>query len=687
VDGIAVDVMPNTSVLQACEKAGVNVPRFCYHEALSVAGNCRMCLVEVEKVPKCVASCAFPVMPNMNVYTNTPVVKKAREAVMEFLLANHPLDCPICDQGGECDLQDQAMTHGSDSSRFFEYKRGVEDKNVGPLVKMVMTRCIHCTRCVRFAEEIAGVQDLGMTGRGKTVEIGTYVEKIMSSELSGNVIDLCPVGALTSKPYAMTARPWELRDTESIDVHDAIGSNIVVRSRGTDIMKIEPKRNPMVNEEWLSDKSRFSYDGLVSQRLDTPMIKENGTFVPVTWEVALKKIAEKMGSTSGDKMKAVVGDLADCESIMALKDFMNQAGCENLECRQDGAELVADLRGGYLLNTGLQDSEQTDCVLLVGTNPRHEAPLFNTRLRKSVLHKDIDIGYIGPAVDLTYGIDHLGNGTATLAKLAKGDHPFCEQLAAAEKPMVVLGMSGLRREDAAAVKASVATLAKNIPNLLTDSWNGFNVLHTAAARVGALELGFVPSGESSAAEFVYLLGADDFSEAAVPAGAFVVYQGHHGDAGAVAADVILPGAAYTEKHGTYVNTEGRVQRAKRAKAPIGDAREDWAIVRALSEVCGKPLAYDSLDGVRARMAEVSPTLVTEGVHDCPLTNLALDQATTVKDKMTPSPFARAVDNFYMTNAINRSSVTMAKCTAAKQPSYAFVGAGVTSDDAKTYVTA
>merc|ERR1711871_711765 len=458
-------------------------------------------------------------------------------------------------------------------------------------------------------------------------------------------------------------------------------------SRGTDIMKIEPKRNPMVNEEWLSDKSRFSYDGLVSQRLDTPLVKENGTFVPVSWEKALETVASKMSATPGSKMKAVVGDLCDTESIMALKDFMNQAGCENLECRQDGADLLADLRGGYLLNTGLQPTEQADCVLLVGTNPRHEAPLFNTRLRKLVLHKDIDIGYIGPAVDLTYGIDHLGNGTSTLAALAKGENPFCELLAAAERPMVVLGMSGLRREDAGAVKAAVATLAKNIPNLVTDSWNGFNILHTAAARVGALEPGFVPSGETTSPDFVYLMGPDDFSADAIPDEAFVVYQGHHGDAGATRADVILPGAAYTEKHGTYVNTEGRVQRAKRAKAPIGDARDDWAIIRALSEVCGKPLAYDSLDGVRARMAEVSPTLVTEGVHDCPLTNLALDQATTVKDKMTLSPFARAVDNFYMTNAINRSSVTMAKCTAAKQPSYAFVGAGVTCDDAKTYVTA
>lgn len=639
-----------------------------------------MCLVEVEKAPKCIASCAWPVMPNMAIYTNTPVVKKAREAVMEFLLANHPLDCPICDQGGECDLQDQAMTHGSDSSRFFEFKRGVEDKDVGPLVKMIMTRCIHCTRCVRFAEEIAGVQDLGMTGRGGTVEIGTYVEKLMSSELSGNVIDLCPVGALTSKPYAMTARPWELRDTETIDVHDAIGSNIVVRSRGTDIMKMEPKRNPYVNEEWLSDKSRFSYDGLVRQRLDSPMVKENGSFVKVSWEEALEKVSAAMGAAK--KPKAMAGDLCDVESMMALKDLMNKAGCDNLECRQDGADLSADIRGGYLFNTTLEGAETSDCVLLVGCNPRHEAPLLNTRIRKAVIRNDIEVGYIGPAVDLTYGIEHLGHGTATLEALAAGKHPFCELLAAAERPMIVVGMAGLQRSDAAAVKSSVATLAQNVPNLVTEGWNGVNTLHLAASRAGALEIGFVPSGdlaESVPSDFVYLLGADEFDEAAIPADAFVVYQGSHGDAGAHRADVILPGAAYTEKHGTYVNTEGRVQRAKKVKSPVGDAREDWAIVRALSEVAGKALPYDSLDGVRARMAEVSPSLVEEGVvpRTKSLTKMYLGEAAAAGGKMDFSPFARTVDNFYMTNPINRASSVMAKCTATKRPSYAYVGGGVT----------
>jgi len=538
---------------------------------------------------------------------------------------------------------------------------------------------IHCTRCVRFAEEIAGVQDLGMTGRGTNVEIGMYVEKLLSSELSGNVIDLCPVGALTSKPYQMTARPWELRDTESVDVHDAIGSNIVIRSRGTDIMKIEPKRNPFVNEEWLSDKSRFSCDGLVSQRLDAPLIKENGTFKKVSWAEALNHVADKMAATPASKMQAMVGDLCDTESIMALKDFMNQAGCENLECRQDGADLAADLRGGYLLNTGIASTEESDCVLLVGTNPRHEATLLNTRLRKCVLRNDIDVGYIGPSVDLTYGVEHLGNGAGTLAALARGEHPFCETLAAAEKPMIILGMSGLCRDDAAAVKAAASTLAQNIPNLLTDSWNGFNVLHTAASRVGALELGFVPSveGQTVTPSFVYLMGADECVDS-VPADAFVVYQGHHGDAGAQRADVILPGAAYTEKHGTYVNTEGRVQLAKRVLTPVGDAREDWAIIRALSEVCGRPLPYESLDGVRARMAEVSPTLVTEGVHDCPLTSIALQHAAQSKAQISATPFDRVVDNYYMTNSINRSSATMAKCTAAKQPSYEFVGAGMTN---------
>lgn len=668
VDGTPVEVNPGTSVLQACEKAGVHIPRFCYHEALSVAGNCRMCLVEVEKVPKCVASCAWPVMPNMGIWTNTPVVKKAREAVMEFLLINHPLDCPICDQGGECDLQDQAQTHGSDRSRYFEHKRGVEDKNVGPLVKTIMTRCIHCTRCVRFTEEIAGVHDFGMTGRGNHCEIGTYVEKLMTSELSGNVIDLCPVGALTSKPYSFTARTWELRTTESIDVHDAIGSNIAVNHRGTDILRVMPKRNVEVNEEWLNDKSRFAVDGLTRQRLDTPLIRRGSNLERISWEEALATLGSKIKS-AGANSAGIVGDLVDCEAIMSFKDLLNSNGCESVSC-QGRAQISNDVRAGYLLNSTINGAEQADAVLLIGCNPRHEATLLNTRLRKLVLHRDVEIATVGPPADLTYGTTHLGHGPKTLQSLAAGTNEFNDVLASAEKPMVIVGLSGLSRSDAADVKAAVAQLATKVPNLVTDDWNGLNLLHCDASAVGALELGIAstPGEDLAEKELVYLLGADDVSRDSLKSDGFVVYQGHHGDNGAQMADLILPGAAYTEKHGTYVNMEGRVQMTKKVVGAPGDAQEDWAIHRALSEVMGNTLPYDSLSGVRARMAEVSPALAAvEEVTPCPLTDLAISQAAAGGDasKMNNAPFKRQVTDFYMTNSIARASVTMAKCTTEK----------------------
>jgi len=680
VDGNPVEVNPGTSVLQACEKAGVHIPRFCYHEALSVAGNCRMCLVEVEKVPKCVASCAWPVMPNMGIWTNTPVVKKAREAVMEFLLINHPLDCPICDQGGECDLQDQAQTHGSDRTRYFEHKRGVEDKDLGPLVKTIMTRCIHCTRCVRFAEEIAGVADMGMTGRGNHCEIGTYVDKLLSSELSGNVIDLCPVGALTSKPYAFTARTWELRTTESIDVHDAIGSNIAINHRGTDIMRIMPKRNIEVNEEWLSDKSRFATDGLTKQRLDTPLIRRNGAFERISWEEAFTVLSEQMQTAGGEGTAGIVGDLADCESMMAFKDLLNQVGCEDVST-QGAAQISPDIRAGYLLNSTIQKTEQADAVLLVGCNPRHEATLLNTRLRKAVLHNDVEVATIGPPMDLTYGTTHLGHGTKTLQELAAGTNEYNEVLASAERPMIILGLSGLSRPDSAAVKASVAELAARVPNLISDEWNGLNVLHTSASMVGALELGLSSTPAASLADksLVYLLGADEVSRDSLKSDAFVVYQGHHGDNGAQMANLILPGAAYTEKQATYVNMEGRVQNTKKVVTPPGDAREDWAIIRALSEVMGSPLQYDSLAEVRSRMAQVSPSLVhVDEVTGCPLGELALEEAkSNSTGPMDASPFQRHVNNYYNTNPIARASVTMAKCTSEKAPKNCYAGTGVT----------
>eukprot|EP00658_Telonema_sp_P-2_P007614 TRINITY_DN12843_c0_g1_i1.p1 TRINITY_DN12843_c0_g1~~TRINITY_DN12843_c0_g1_i1.p1 ORF type:complete len:728 (+),score=220.21 TRINITY_DN12843_c0_g1_i1:1-2184(+) len=678
VDGNPVEVAPGTSVLQACEKAGVHIPRFCYHESLSVAGNCRMCLVEVEKVPKCVASCAYPVMPNMGIWTNTPVVKKAREAVMEFLLINHPLDCPICDQGGECDLQDQAQTHGSDRSRYFEHKRGVEDKNVGPLVKTIMTRCIHCTRCVRFAEEIAGVADLGMTGRGNHCEIGTYVDKLLTSELSGNVIDLCPVGALTSKPYSFTARTWELRSTESIDVHDAIGSNIVVNHRGTDIMRIMPKRNIEVNEEWLNDKSRFATDGLTRQRLDTPLVRRGANLERVSWEEALSTLSDKMKASKN--MAGIVGDLVDCEAMVSLKDLLNSHGCEDISC-QGAAQLSGDIRAGYLLNSTINKTEQSDAVLLIGCNPRHEATLLNTRLRKLVLHKDVEVATVGPATDLTYGTTHLGHGTKTLKALAAGTNEFNQVLADAERPMIILGLSGLSRKDAADVKAAVAELATKVPNLVTDDWNGLNVLHTSASMVGALELGLAstPAEDVASKDLVFLLGADEVSRDSFKSDAFIVYQGHHGDAGAQMADLILPGAAYTEKPATYVNMEGRVQMTKKVVAPPGDAREDWAILRALSQVSGKTLPYDTIDQVRERMADISPSLThVDELTGCPLSEMALAQAQAggSSSKMEESPFTRQVSNFYATNPIARASVTMAQCITDKAPKNSFTGNGV-----------
>jgi NADH dehydrogenase (ubiquinone) Fe-S protein 1 len=678
VDGAAVEVNPGTSVLQACEKAGVHIPRFCYHEALSVAGNCRMCLVEVEKVPKCVASCAWPVMPNMGIWTNTPVVKKAREAVMEFLLINHPLDCPICDQGGECDLQDQAQTHGSDRSRYFEHKRGVEDKNVGPLVKTIMTRCIHCTRCVRFAEEIAGVADFGMTGRGNHCEIGTYVDKLMTSELSGNVIDLCPVGALTSKPYSFTARTWELRTTESVDVHDAIGSNIAINHRGTDILRIMPKRNIEVNEEWLNDKSRFATDGLTRQRLDTPLIRRGSSLEAVSWEEALQALSAKMSSSSS--MAGVVGDLVDCESMVAFKDLLNAHGCEDVSM-QGSAQISGDIRAGYLLNSTIHKAEQADAVLVVGCNPRHEATLLNTRLRKLALHKDVEIATVGPPADLTYGTTHLGNSTKTLKDLAAGTNEFNEVLAQASNPLIIVGLSGLSRKDAAQVKAAVAELAARVPNLVTDDWNGLGVCHTSASMVGGLELGLssCPSDDLANKDLVYLLGADEVSRDSLKADAFIVYQGHHGDQGAQMADLILPGAAYTEKHGTYVNMEGRVQMTKKVVTAPGDAREDWAVLRALSEVSGKQLPYDTLPEVRERMAEISPSLAhVDELTGCPLTPLALAQAKAngKSSDLELSPFKRQVDNFYMTNPIARASVTMGQCVATKAPANAYTGNGM-----------
>ncbi|NDH62010.1 MAG: NADH-quinone oxidoreductase subunit G [Alphaproteobacteria bacterium] len=670
IDGVELEVPAGITVLQACELAGVEIPRFCYHERLSIAGNCRMCLVEVKPgPPKPQASCALPVADKQEIFTTTPVVQKARNGVMEFLLINHPLDCPICDQGGECDLQDQAMAYGFDRSRYHENKRAVPDKELGPLVKTSMNRCIHCTRCIRFATEVAGVEELGATGRGESMEVTTYVEHALSTELSGNLVDLCPVGALTSKPYAFEARSWELSKTESIDVMDALGANIRVDTRGAQVMRVLPRLNDDVNEEWISDKTRHALDGLRHQRLDRPYVRRGGKLVEATWDQAFAAIEAKMKGLGGAKMAAIAGDQCDAESMMALKDLMRALGSPNYDCRQDGAKIDGP-RGGYIFNAGVRGIDSADAILLIGTNPRWESPVLNARLRKRYLSGQCAVASIGPAVDLTYPVERLGAGPATLRDLVDGKLGFWEKLKAAKRPLIVVGMGALAREDGAAVMALARDLAENL-NAVREDWNGFAVLHTAAARVGGLDLGLVPGDggrdvegilagcEKREIELVYLLAADEFDTKRLGK-AFVVYQGHHGDAGAHRADVILPGAAYTEKPGTYVNTEGRVQLGQRAGYPPGDAREDWAILRALSERLDKTLPYDTLDQVRARLVAMSKTFA------------AIDQQAAgawghfgKTGATTDQPFASPIANFYMTCPISRASKTMAECMASR----------------------
>jgi NADH-quinone oxidoreductase subunit G len=673
VDGKEIEVPPAYTLLQACEAAGAEIPRFCFHERLSIAGNCRMCLVELKGSPKPVASCAWAVRdcrpgpkgepPEVN--TKTPMVRKAREGVMEFLLINHPLDCPICDQGGECDLQDQAMAYGIDASRYRENKRAVEDKYVGVLVKTIMNRCIHCTRCVRFMTEVAGVPELGAIGRGEDMEITTYLERAMTSELQGNVVDLCPVGALTSKPYAFAARPWELSKTESVDVMDAIGSAIRIDTRGREVMRILPRVNDDVNEEWISDKTRHVVDGLRTQRLDQPYIRENGLLYPASWREAFDAIAARVIATRPQRVGAIVGDLAAVEETYALKDLMTRLGVTNLDCRQDGAALDPSWgRETYLFNAGVAGIDKADALLLVGSNPRREAAVLNARIRKRWRAGNFPIGIIGESADLTYSYVHLGSGPQTLADVAAGRHDFSGVLKKSEHPMIIVGMGALARPDGAAIASLAAQVASSAGS---DDWNGYCVLHTAASRVGALDVGFIPgpaglSAQDMAApgrlDVIFLLGADEID---IAPGAFVIYIGTHGDQGAQRADVILPGAAYPEKSGIYVNTEGRVQIATRASFPPGEAREDWAILRALSDVLGRRLPYDSLPALRQalftahshlqRVDQISPGGRSE------IAALAARGGTPEK-----ASFACAVGDFYFTNPIARCSAIMAGCS-------------------------
>ena len=660
IDGMEVTVEPGTSIIQAAEQLGIEIPRFCYHDKLSVPANCRMCLVEVEKSPKPVASCAMPCAEDMKVHTNSPQAQKARKGVIEMLLINHPLDCPICDQGGECDLQDQTVAFGFDRSRYREEKRAVKDKDLGPLIKTTMTRCIHCTRCVRFGDEIAGVDEMGVLNRGEHLEIGTYVQQMVTSELSGNIIDICPVGALTSKPYEFTARPWELRKVESIDVSDAVGSNIRIDTRGGAVLRVLPRLHEGVNEEWISDKARFSIDGLKNQRLDRPYVRVNGRLEPASWNQAFAAISEKMSGVDGKKFGAIAGDLADCESMAALKDLLAAYGSKNLECRQDGAQYDVSQACGWRFNTTIAGIEQADVILLVGANPRHEAALVNARIRKTWLAKRIKIGVIGQQVDLNYPTKFLGAGPETLAELASGKGAFAEVLSKAQNPMIIVGQGALSRDDGMEIQALARAVATKF-NMVKDGWNGFNVLHTQASRVGALELGFVGGDldKMLKGDVLYLLGADEIPVGSIVKDTFVIYQGHHGDAAAARADVILPGAAYTEKNATYVNVEGRAQQAKQAIFPPGEAREDWKIIRALSEALGKTLPYDDIAQLRARMAKSNPVFANidsvqpaawkpfgkEGKHDA-------------------APFSLVINNFYITDVISRASRVMEECTEA-----------------------
>ena len=649
VDGIEVEVPQGATVLQACEAAGKEIPRFCYHERLSIAGNCRMCLVEVKPgPPKPQASCALPAADKQEIRTDSAMVKAAREGVMEFLLINHPLDCPICDQGGECDLQDQAMAYGRGRSRYDESKRAVTEKYMGPIVKTIMTRCIHCTRCVRFAEEVAGIEEIGAVGRGENMQITSYLEKAVTSELSGNVVDLCPVGALTAKPYAFEARPWELKKTPTIDVMDAVGTNIRLDSRGRQVLRALPRLNEDVNEEWAHNKTRHHVDGLVRRRLDRPFVRRGGKLQPASWDEAFAAIA---AVDAGASVAAIAGDLVDCETMFAAKALLKALGSDLLEGRQTGLAYDVSSMGAVAFNTTIAGVEDADAILLVGSDLRHEAPLINTRVRKAI-KKGAKVFAIGPETDLTYRAEWLGDDLGVLGKLPDA---LTEAFGKAEKPMVVLGPGAIAKGHGAALAA-----AKTL-GVVKDGWNGFNMVHLAASRMGGLMLGYARDGGIASIagvnpKLVFFLGADevDFGRFA---GSFKVYVGHHGDRGAAHADVVLPGATYAEKPGTYVNMEGRVQRSERAVFAPGDAREDWSIFRALSDRLGRTLPFDSFEELRAQMFADAPALAQEGLvrFDWNPPALASDDAT--------GPITYAVADFYLTNAICRASPTMQRCSA------------------------
>lgn len=671
IDGIPVSIEKGSSIIQAAEKAGVYIPRYCYHDRLAVAGNCRMCLVEIEKSPKMAAACAMPVGPGMSVLTQTDKVKKVREGITEFLLSNHPLDCPVCDQGGECDLQEQTLRYGSDRGRFNEVsgKRATENKAIGPLVKTSMNRCIHCTRCVRFLNDVAGAPEFGTAGRGNDLQIGTYVERNVNSELSGNIVDLCPVGALTSKPYAFKARPWELKRTESIDVFDALGSAIRVDARGAEVMRVLPRLNEEINQEWISDRSRYAVDGLKVQRLTKPLLKQGNTFVDATWDSALSTIAKQIEqiNPAENEVKAVAGPLVDVEAMVSLKDLVNRLGSENLTIDAPVTSLPsADIRSNYIFNSSIEGIEEADQILIIGSNPRHEAAVLNARIRGHWLESDVEISHIGEAFESTFQLNHLGESAADLEKALAGD--LGKKLAGAKKPLIIVGSGVFESADSKAVESTLKKFIKGKENIVNEEWNGLNVLQRSASAAGALDVGFYnsnPEVQAIKPKVVFLLGADEIDPSTIPTDAFVVYIGHHGDVGASIADVVLPGTAYTEKSATYVNTEGRAQMSTAAVGPIGVAREDWTIFKALSEYLGVGLPYEDIRSLRSRISTIAPHLVRfETIEKVSPETFKLGLDVAGAPKASSAVLANPLKNFYMTDAISRNSKTMAQCVGS-----------------------
>jgi NADH-quinone oxidoreductase subunit G len=660
IDGSEIEVSDGTTVYQACTQAGKEIPHFCYHERLKIAGNCRMCLVEMEKSPKPIASCAMPAGNGMVIYTDTPMVKKAREGVMEFLLINHPLDCPICDQGGECDLQDQAFRYGKGTNRFHENKRSIKDKYMGPLIKTAMTRCIQCTRCIRFANDIAGIEEMGAIHRGEHMEVTSYLEQTLDSEISGNMIDICPVGALNSKPYASKARKWELKHTASIGVHDAEGSNIRIDSRGDEVMRILPRVNEEINEEWLSDKNRFSYDGLKYQRLDRPYVRKNGKLVEVSWSEALKTIADKIKSINPEQIAAIADSLTSVETMFMLKTLLQKIGSNNYSVNQFNYKIDTSERGNYLFNTTIAGIEKADLCLLIGANPRQIAPVLNSRIGMRVRAGSLKVARIGEGHNQTYRIQDLGSSPKIIEELAIGTHEFTKVLKAAKYPMIIVGDGVYTRDDDGYAILSLIHKIVAEYNIMRDDWKGFNILHNYASIVGGLDIGFNNSIKLEELEFAYLLGAD-----AVPfdklKSAFIVYQGHHGDVGAASADVILPSAAYTEQSGIYVNLEGRPQIAEKAVAPVGVAKEDIEIIKELAGFLKIDIGIGNLQEIRTKLSKEYKIFASiDKITENKFTKFSS------KDKLSKESIIAEPINYYMTDVISKNSVTMAKCVEAKE---------------------